>query len=422
MPKRRPIKEVWSLNPRFHGNNLKPTCVKNCIIQEPRSGGLAQKSLQSPKSKLSLCFDSNSSILAMPPELRKKIKKEESPSPGCVEDVKKGRGRPRKNLETACGGGRNNSCDDVGNKKFKKLAKSKKLTVASPSPKKVNKVKTSKSTNKSNNYRKKKTNSNGISNISHDDELEMEEIAIREEEFEKRFQNDLNFVLAKFVVRRKVGFNIDKNKNLTGFRKRMQRVIEQADIMKLKSALDAVSGGDGNQRQQVSVPKHFSLPGSGPAAGVKEPQIAGKVKEETVTPRSSSPIRLSNENSPDISISGDNEAKMEEDEDNMPVLLTSTPEAQDPDNKDEPAKAQMPTIETHSLRSKKSSAARKNLLASKFFSSQKKSQPMPLPMFKTLTKSMKIPKQSKSKVPKWIKNGDLWKWALNVDENGEYSW
>ena len=421
MPKRRPIKEVWSLNPRFLGNKLKPTCVKNCIIQEPRSGGLAQKSLQRPKSKLSLCFDSNSSILAMPPELRKKIKKEESPSPGCVEDVKKGRGRPRKNLENAGGG--NNSCDDVGNKKFKKLAKSKKSTVTSPSPKKVNKVKTSKSTNKTSNNRKK-TNNKSISNISHDDELEMEEIAIREEEFEKRFQNDLNFVLAKFVVRRKVGFNIDKNKNLTGFRKRMQRVIEQADIMKLKSALDAVSGGDGNQRQQVSVPKHFSLPGSGPAAGVKEPQIAGKVKEETVTPRSSSPIRLSNENSPDISISGDNEAKMEdeEDEDNMPVLMTSTPEAQAPAIKDEPAEAKIPTFQTHSLRTKKSSAARKNLLASKFFSSQKKSQPMPLPMFKTLTKSMKIPKQSKSKVPKWIKNGDLWKWALNVDENGEYSW
>ena len=421
MPKRRPRKEVWSLNPRFLGNKLKPTCVKNCIIQEPRSGGLAQKSLQSPKSKLSLCFDSNSSILAMPPELRRKIKKEESPSPGCEEDVKKGRGRPRKNLENVGGG--NNSCDDEGEgkRKFKKLVKSKKSTVSNPSPKKVNKVKTSKSTNKTNNNRKK-TGCKSISNISHDDELEMEEIAIREEEFEKRFQNDLNFVLAKFVVRRKVGFNIDRNKNLTGFRRRMQQVIEQADIMKLKSALDAVSGGDGNQRQQVSVPKHFSLPGSDPAAGVKKPQIAGKVKEESVTPRSSSPIRLSNENSPDISISGDNEAKVEEDEDNMPVLMTSTPEAQDPAIKDEPAEAQNLIIETQPQRSKKSSASRKNLLASKFFSSQKKSQPKPLPMFKPLTKSMKIPKQSKSKVPKWIKNGDLWKWALNVDENGEYSW
>ena len=207
MPKRRPRKEVWSLNPRFLGNKLKPTCVKNCIIQEPRSGGLAQKSLQSPKSKLSLCFDSNSSILAMPPELRRKIKKEESPSPGCEEDVKKGRGRPRKNLENVGGG--NNSCDDEGNKKFKKSVKSKKSTVSNPSPKKVNKVKTSKSTKKTINNRKK-TGSKSISNISHDDELEMEEIAIREEEFEKRFQNDLNFVLAKFVVRRKVGFNTDR--------------------------------------------------------------------------------------------------------------------------------------------------------------------------------------------------------------------
>ena len=37
------------------------------------------------------------------------------------------------------------------------------------------------------------------------------------------------------------------------------------------------------------------------------------------------------------------------------------------------------------------------------------------------TKSFKIPRAAKAKQPKWVANGSLWRWALTVDDSGEYS-
>merc|ERR1719259_1483355 len=52
-------------------------------------------------------------------------------------------------------------------------------------------------------------------------DLEDEE---NEEVFDARFKNDYNFVLAKFTVRRRGGFNMDAKDKATGFRKTMMRI------------------------------------------------------------------------------------------------------------------------------------------------------------------------------------------------------
>ena len=36
-------------------------------------------------------------------------------------------------------------------------------------------------------------------------------------------------------------------------------------------------------------------------------------------------------------------------------------------------------------------------------------------------KSFKIPRAAMARPPRWISNGALWRWALTVDDNGQYS-
>merc|ERR1719153_1435853 len=46
----------------------------------------------------------------------------------------------------------------------------------------------------------------------------------------------------------------------------------------------------------------------------------------------------------------------------------------------------------------------------------------PAVVFPTIkSKSFKIPRAVKAKIPRWVTNGSLWQWALTVDENGQYS-
>ena len=211
-----------------------------------------------------------------------------------------------------------------------------------------------------------------------------------EDDFGKQYRNDHHFVVAKFVVRRKIGFNIDKNSNVSGFRKKMLKVLEQADIMKLRSTL----AGD-----SVYVPKHFKLP----EEDVKPPRSESNVLDSC---RVDQEVTLldSNGNSPDMSLDETDVKPPEDRPDNMPVISSMM---------ESPDKVQ---VKGDQKMKPTSYMRRKQLLESKFYSSR----PPPLPMFPVQKISFKIPKQKVS-TPKWIRNGKLWQWALTVDDNGQFS-
>ena len=226
---------------------------------------------------------------------------------------------------------------------------------------------------------------------------------------QKRFKNDLNFVLSKHVVKHKVGFNIDDSNNnkVSSTRKKMLKILEQADIMKLKSVLD----GSGDK---VCMSKYLET-----REDVKK--MTEVRKSSVQATRTASPCRLSNENSPDISIHDDDDVKVKhecDDVDNMPVLeenplhVIHKPELKN-DTKEElpspPSARKPPTI------------TRKELLKRKFYSSQS-SKPASLDFFSHVKKKdFKIPRNNKNMLKAKSKNGQLWQWALTVDENGMYS-
>ena len=213
-----------------------------------------------------------------------------------------------------------------------------------------------------------------------------------EDDFDKQFHNDYNFVVAKCVVRRKIGFNIDKNSHASVFRKKMLRVLEQADIMKLRSAL----AGD-----TVVVPKHFKLP----EEDLKPTSLESN--DIDIVPRKADPLTLldSNGNSPNLSIEQDEVRSTEDRPDNMPVISCM----------ESPDKIRDQEVEQ---KKKTTSAAKrkKQLLERKFFSSK----PIPPPIIpRDHSKSFqgKIPKE-KAGIPR---NGNRWKWATTVDNNGQFS-
>ena len=215
-----------------------------------------------------------------------------------------------------------------------------------------------------------------------------------EDDFDKKFHNDYNFVVAKCVVRRKIGFNIDKNSHVSGFRKKMMRVLEQADIMKLRSAL----AGD-----TVVVPKHFKLP----EEDLKPTRLESN--DIDIVPRNVDPLTLldSNGNSPNLSVDQDEVRPPEDRPDNMPVISCM----------ESPDKIRDKEVEVEQKKKTTSAAKRQNqLLERKFFSSK----PIPPPIIpRDHSKSFqgKIPKE-KAFIPR---KGNLWKWATTVDNNGQFS-
>ena len=192
------------------------------------------------------------------------------------------------------------------------------------------------------------------------------------EEFEKNLKHDVNFVLAKHVVDKKMAFDVDKNKNLSGFRKKMMSAIRRADILTLRKSLE---GGD------VHVPKDLVMPSSAAPAVPRE-----------IPP----PILLSNENSPDVSVS---ELVIDQDAPQMPVIF---PQQKEP--RREPQKV--------SGEIEKAKPKEKILLK-------------PLNFFPSIKKtSFKIPRKEgekarQKKAPRGKVNGALWRWALGVDDNGQ---
>ena len=185
------------------------------------------------------------------------------------------------------------------------------------------------------------------------------------EEFEKNLKNDINFVLAKYVVDKRIAFNIDKDKKISGFKKKMMGAIRRGDILTLRKSLE---------RGNVHVPKDITMPSSATPAARETP----------------SPVLLSNENSPDTSY----EWIVDDDVSQMPVI----------------------SIEEVELRR----TFKKEIEQAK---SKVKIPMKPLDIFQSIKKtSFKIPRKTEAeKVPRWVVNGALWRWALNVDDNGQSS-
>jgi len=209
-----------------------------------------------------------------------------------------------------------------------------------------------------------------------------------------RCKNELNFVLAKSITKRKVGFKIDeKTRNLTKFSRKMRKLLQQADLMKLKSVLD--SGG--KTGRSLSIPKQFSY-----------------ITEDT---NNNEEIPLdtpfgSTQTSPDVSVT--EFSHINADVDHMPILQLGSVK-EDNDYVDEASTITPP---------KKKSKTVLDLVEERFYSSQVAIKPENLDMLPQMKKiSFKIPKKTSSKacIKSWQKNAELWRWALTVDANCQFS-
>ena len=190
------------------------------------------------------------------------------------------------------------------------------------------------------------------------------------EEFEKNMKHDINFVLAKHVVDKKVAFDVDKDKKATGFRKKMLEAIRRADILTLRESLD---GGN------VHIPNDVVKSSSAKSAPARKVPT---------------PILLSNENSPDTSY----EVTIDQDAPQMPVISLG---------EKKPRQNRPPVSKVEKVKSK----VKIPLKSLNIFPSIKKT-------------SFKIPRKEaekvrKEKTPRWVVNGALWRWALGVDDNGQ---
>ena len=206
--------------------------------------------------------------------------------------------------------------------------------------------------------------------ISSDSSESEEEEDSKKGEFEKTLKHDINFALAKYVVDKKISFDLDKDKKITGFKKKMIGAIRRGDILTLRMSLE---GG------QVHVPQHVLLSSSA------EPPVPAAREAP-------SPVLLSNENSPEASF----EWIVDEDVPQMPVI----------------------SIEEKAPHRKFPSAAdsKKEIEQVK---SKVKIPLKPLNIFQSIKRtSFKIPRKTEGE-ERWMVNGALWRWALGVDDNGQ---
>eukprot|EP00092_Neocalanus_flemingeri_P016592 GFUD01017952.1.p1 GENE.GFUD01017952.1~~GFUD01017952.1.p1 ORF type:complete len:777 (-),score=171.72 GFUD01017952.1:113-2443(-) len=219
-----------------------------------------------------------------------------------------------------------------------------------------------------------------------------------EEEFEKHCKQDRNFVLAKFMVKKKVGFDCDYIPNPGPFEKKMMKIMEQADIMKLKKSLD---DGGGTAFTPKDVKK--LLP---------KPALATPLPTTVPTISKLNPMTLSEEDSPNTTQTIPFEHKNVT---QMPVVFGDA--VNDPSSGNLPEKIEKnanpfkfyPYCPPHPKNKKLSGPKRVPILK----------PAVVFPSFKT--KSFKIPRAAKTKPPRWVTNGALWQWALTVDDAGQYS-
>ena len=220
--------------------------------------------------------------------------------------------------------------------------------------------------------------------------------------FEKNFQHDFNFVHAKFLVKKKVGFVCDVNSNLDPVERKIQKLLEQADIMILKKCLDA--GGADVLSSYLDSKKIVPKPKSTTASKA----VAPESPMPTIT--KVSPV-VNSEFSDDDSPNTDHDPK------NVGVTAPQMPVV----DIDDDVRVPVPDL----LEKKKD----KNEFKFKPYNPPKKEKMRTIPkilkpavIFPSIkSKSFKIPRAAKARLPRWISNGALWRWALAVDDNGQYS-
>ena len=382
MPRTSVRKELWVINPgvinKIKKTSKKTSCSPSPVSAKEGSRRWDQEIFKKFKEKHEGLQDLKIKVEKMEPvETRSKPKEQDEEvyyissdssvdmvltnmkkePPQEVKPKVRRRGRPKK----------------VPGTKSKENTKSKKSKVKSQ-------VKTNMNTNVENkNHLSSKTG--GAEPLEEKDSSNEKEEDSENEEFEKNLKHDVNFVLAKYVVDKKIAFDIDKDKKITGFKKKMIGAIRRGDILTLRKSLE---GG------QVHVPKHVLMP-TAPEA----PAPAAR--------KDPSPVMLSNENSPDASF----EWIIDEDVPQMPVISQEERERR-----------------RKSPQGKSLANAKKEIGLAK---SRVKVPLKPLNIFKSIKKtSFKIPRKEgekarKEKVPSWVVNGALWRWALGVDDNGQSS-
>ena len=218
--------------------------------------------------------------------------------------------------------------------------------------------------------------------------------------FEKNFQHDFNFVHAKFLVKKKVGFVCDVNSNLDPVERKVKKLMEQADIIILKKCLDA--GGDGVLPSYLDS-KIVSKPKPTPASnnGKPEPTIPITVNKSRVE----NP-EFSDDDSP---LREQDLKKVGATAPQMPVVDIGGLEVPDLlGKKKERDEFKSRQYKPKPLKKEKSRTIQKLLKSAVVFPSIK-------------SKSFKIPRAVKARPARWISNGALWRWALTVDDNGQYS-
>jgi len=221
-----------------------------------------------------------------------------------------------------------------------------------------------------------------------------------DEMFEKHCKQDMNFVVAKFMVKKKIGFQVfDPILNLTPFEKKLRKILDQADILKIKKSLD--DGG------KIFTPKDMNLKKLLPKP-IPPPTPIQVVGIPTFT--------LSDEGSPNTTQTLPvKHAYVTQ----MPVVADDLPK--DVVNSRNPQKTDIESNTPFKFKPYCLPAPKPKKLSDSL--KPKPLTPLKPPVvFRSIkTKSFKIPRAVKTKLPRWVTNGSLWQWALTVDEAGQYS-
>jgi len=185
--------------------------------------------------------------------------------------------------------------------------------------------------------------------------------------------------------------------NLPPFEKKLRKLLDQADILKLKKSLD--DGG------KVFTPKDMNLK---------------KFLPKPIPPSTATTVlgistpTLSDEGSPNTTqippVTHANVAQ-------MPVVADDLDK--DVGNSRKPLKTDQGSNKPFKFKPYCPPAPKTKKLSD--FPKPPTPKKPPVVFRSIKTKSFKIPRAVKTKLPRWVTNGSLWQWALTVDEAGQYS-
>jgi len=208
-----------------------------------------------------------------------------------------------------------------------------------------------------------------------------------EEQFEERYRNDRNFVLAKFVTRKKRSFTKHKKVCKDKVEERLKKVMDRADIIVIKKTLDEFTSSPLMEASNWLINQK------------RDPAVTAQNDESEINEIGESESRCTDEVS---------ESRVGSCIRQMPKLDEFVlPESVPLDS----CIVKKKTRSIKPLRNRIDTVVKKVPRVLK--------PEMKFPSLKM--KSFKIPRAKISKDPTWIKNGSLWQWALTVDDKGQYS-